>query len=591
MAERLMKPRGILQAWLRHQTLPVFSAWAAGTVAFVLFVALSAVVFAYRMSIHDPSMRPEGLPWLLLIGMGITCVGFAVGVAWFTGRQFRLALDKLSTYLVQPNADDLDDVSFVELRRLRASVSRNVARLKRENEKLRQLAYVDRLTGLATPTRLENYIDETLGLARFETPAAYILVDINNFSRIADQIGAVRSEQVIAIAATRLTKALEDLTDAAGAARRGALLAHLHGDCFAVYLPNAISRQHAAEIARAIARAFSAPVQVDDHRFDLSVSGGIVMAPEDCVAALRLRPYAELAVKQSRKEHGSGFQFFSPNLIRVERGRYTLETELRQAVEARAFIPHFQPKIDLATGRIAGAEALARWTRANGTLTAPSVFIPLAEETGLIVQIGEHILEEACRAAKSWSDAGHAIAVAVNVSPRQFQRSDFSDMVISVLKRTGLPAALLELEITESMAVADPEKVADVMRPLRALGIQLAIDDFGTGHSNLAQLTRLPFDVFKIDRQFVSVLETDPQAPAIVEMILAMAESLGLKTVAEGVETARQAEFLRRRGCTIGQGYLYSPGVPASAFADLLNAWRVSSGAASAGQATAGLRR
>jgi EAL domain-containing protein (putative c-di-GMP-specific phosphodiesterase class I) len=164
-------------------------------------------------------------------------------------------------------------------------------------------------------------------------------------------------------------------------------------------------------------------------------------------------------------------------------------------------------------------------------------------------------------------------------------------MVISVLKRTGLPAALLELEITESMAVADPEKVADVMRPLRALGIQLAIDDFGTGHSNLAQLTRLPFDVFKIDRQFVSVLETDPQAPAIVEMILAMAESLGLKTVAEGVETARQAEFLRRRGCTIGQGYLYSPGVPASAFADLLNAWRVSSGAASAGQATAGLRR
>ena len=209
----------------------------------------------------------------------------------------------------------------------------------------------------------------------------------------------------------------------------------------------------------------------------------------------------------------------------------------------------------------------------NGKIISPNTFIPLAEETGLVTQIGEQVLEAACESARIWMQEGFNATVAVNVSPRQFQATDLTETVLSILKRTGLPPNRLELEITESMAVSEPEKVARVMRPLRSLGTKLAIDDFGTGHSNLSILTQLPFDVFKIDRQFVSALESDEQAPAIIEMILAMAETLGLKTVAEGVETERQADFLRRRGCSMAQGFLYSSGLPHEAFMDFIRGW------------------
>ena len=289
----------------------------------------------------------------------------------------------------------------------------------------------------------------------------------------------------------------------------------------------------------------------------LGISGGIVIAPEDADTMHKLFRHAELALRQVRTDTGSGFRYFSPRLNRVARGKYMLEAELRDAVANREFKTHFQPKIDFQTGQVVGAEALARWVRPNGKIISPNTFIPLAEETGLVTQIGEQVLEAACESARIWMQEGFNATVAVNVSPRQFQSSDLTETVLAILKRTGLPPNRLELEITESMAVSEPEKVARVMRPLRSLGTKLAIDDFGTGHSNLSILTQLPFDVFKIDRQFVSALESDEQAPAIIEMILAMAETLGLNTVAEGVETERQADFLRRRGCSMAQGFLY----------------------------------
>jgi EAL domain-containing protein (putative c-di-GMP-specific phosphodiesterase class I) len=306
----------------------------------------------------------------------------------------------------------------------------------------------------------------------------------------------------------------------------------------------------------------------------MSVSGGIVMAPEDAESFAKLLQNAKLAVRLVRSEAQSGFRFFTPRLTRLVQGKYRFEAELRDAVANKEFKAVFQPKIDFATGRIMGAEALARWRRPNGKFISPATFIPVAEQAGLIDEIGMQILEAACRAARAWQTEGFDLTVAVNVSPSQFQRHDLTDSILEVLRRTGLHPSRLELEITESMAVANPVRVAEFISPLRAMGTKLAIDDFGTGHSNLATLTQLPFDVFKIDRQFVSALETDRQAPAIVEMILAMAETLGLKTVAEGVETTNQAEFLRRRGCTIAQGFLYSPGLPEAAFLDLLRAWR-----------------
>jgi EAL domain-containing protein (putative c-di-GMP-specific phosphodiesterase class I) len=234
----------------------------------------------------------------------------------------------------------------------------------------------------------------------------------------------------------------------------------------------------------------------------------------------------------------------------------------------------FQPKVKLESGELVGAEALARWRRPDGAIVSPGVFIPIAEELGLIGTLGKQVMRDACFAAAGWNRKGIVSSVAVNVSPHQFDDPDFVSSVFQALDDSGLPPDLLELEITESAAVADADRVARTMWPLRNRGVRLAIDDFGTGHSNFAAITRLPFDVFKIDQQFVRALSTDPHAPAIVEMILAMAEALGQETVAEGVETKEQADFLLRRACTIGQGYYYSPPLPAAEFDAFVRSYR-----------------
>jgi EAL domain-containing protein (putative c-di-GMP-specific phosphodiesterase class I) len=230
--------------------------------------------------------------------------------------------------------------------------------------------------------------------------------------------------------------------------------------------------------------------------------------------------------------------------------------------------------VNLETGELIGAEALARWRRSDGSVVSPGVFVPIAEELGLISKLGYCVMRDACFAAAEWNKTNGPLRIAVNVSPYQFAEPDFIANVQLALDESGLSPELLEMEITESAAVEDPEKVARTMWPLRNRGVRLAIDDFGTGHSNFRSITRLPFDVFKIDQQFIRALSTDPHAPAIVEMILAMAEALGLETVAEGVETKEQADFLVRRACTIGQGYYYSPPLPSSEFDAFVRSWR-----------------
>ena len=274
------------------------------------------------------------------------------------------------------------------------------------------------------------------------------------------------------------------------------------------------------------------------------------------------------------------FKFYTPRLDRIEAGKIEMEAELRDGVANNEFTAVFQPKIAFETGEVAGFEALARWHRGPERTISPGVFIPLAEETGLIRQIGDSILAQACAAAADWSAVGLDVPVAVNVSAVQLEQDRFVEIVVDALRASGLPPRKLELEITETMAVSDPQRVAEVMRPLRAMGVNLAIDDFGTGHSNLSILTQLPFTTFKIDRQFVAALDKSTEAPAIIEMILAMAETVGLETVAEGIETPRQADFLRRRGCALAQGFLYSPAIPRDAVVEFIVDWNAAAGAA-----------
>jgi EAL domain-containing protein (putative c-di-GMP-specific phosphodiesterase class I) len=292
------------------------------------------------------------------------------------------------------------------------------------------------------------------------------------------------------------------------------------------------------------------------------VAVGAAFGPRDGHKAAELLKHADLALKAAKREPEGKARFFTRQMNRTAMERLQLESDLRAGLERGEIFAYFQPKIDLATNQLVGVEALARWRRGD-RIVSPGVFIELAEEIGLIDKIGEAVLEDACKAAANWRRHGLACKMAVNVSPKQFERGGLSDKILETLRRTSLPPGQLELEITESMAVSDPQRVSDMMRPLRQLGVRLAIDDFGAGHSNLVTLTKLPFDVFKIDQQFVRALHEDGSAPAIVEMILAMASAMHLETVAEGVETMAQADFLRRRGCTLGQGYLFSPPLPA----------------------------
>ena len=557
-------------------TLPAFAACAAACAAVVVFAGVVAIEQTYRVAIEGKALTEFASPPEVMAGLIVLAMATSAAVAFLVARAFQRTIQQFLSYLddstsVRPRG--LESMMFKELRRLRVAVTRRVSHLRRENERLRKVAYVDPCTGLPNMIALEADIDKKLPFATYDAPAAFFLLDLDQFTRAAERLGSLATNSLLQAAGDRLTQCLARLDAPISASLEGSVVAALHNDQFAIFLPNAITRENVSNIARAIRVAFAQPFEINGQSVGIGMSGGIVMAPEDADSAQKLFRHADLALQQVRQESASGFRYFSPRLNRVARGKYMLEAELREAVAAREFKAVFQPKVEFATGKIVGAEALARWQRANGKIISPAAFIPLAEETGLVNQIGEQILESACECAGVWMREGFDVSVAVNVSPRQFMSVDLTNLVLEVLKRTGLPPARLELEITESMAVSDPAKVDRVMRPLRALGVKLALDDFGTGHSNLSMLTQLPFDVFKIDRQFVSALDADRQAPAIVEMILAMAETLGLKTVAEGIETERQAEFLSRRGCTMAQGFLYSPGLPQEAFLDLLRNW------------------
>ena len=557
-------------------TIPKFAASCAALATVLIFVGVWTIEQAYGALIEGKAWTDMSLPLWAIAALILASAAVAAITAWFFAREFQNVLVDFTRYLevaqIDPSAR-LSNVSFVELRRLRSVVIRSVGKLRRDNDALRRTAYEDPRTGMPNLIALEEHITKTLPRAKYETPAALIVLDLDNFTRASERLGALASEAVLKACGQRMTTALDALEGPVRTGLNDCMLAAMQADSFALYLPSAVSRDYVSNIARAIRLAFADPFIVSGQSVTLGISGGIVIAPEDADTMHKLFRHAELALRQVRNDTGSGFRYFSPRLNRVARGKYMLEAELRDAVANREFKTHFQPKIDFQTGQVVGAEALARWIRPNGKIISPNTFIPLAEETGLVNQIGEQVLEAACESARIWMQEGFNATVAVNVSPRQFQASDLTETVLAILKRTGLPPNRLELEITESMAVSEPEKVARVMRPLRSLGTKLAIDDFGTGHSNLSILTQLPFDVFKIDRQFVSALESDEQAPAIIEMILAMAETLGLNTVAEGVETERQADFLRRRGCSMAQGFLYSAGLPHEAFMDFIRGW------------------
>ncbi|MEM9669674.1 MAG: bifunctional diguanylate cyclase/phosphodiesterase [Pseudomonadota bacterium] len=466
------------------------------------------------------------------------------------------------------------NVKHAEFERIAERIRIRRRGFRDEIEQLQRAAFRDGPTGLPNALSLRSALKKALLDCSREAPLTFFNIRLDGLSRAGDALGASGSRSLVAEVSARISMLLATVEADDTNKIKDSFFACIGPGEFGVMLPSGCDREGASKIARDLRLLFVQPFEIDGRAINVDVSGGIAIAPDDGEMPEVLLKNAGMALDEMRRAKKQGFQFFTPRLERLAVGRQRFEQELREAVSDQAFRPVFQPKVCFQTGQIVGVEALARWYRGEGRMISPGTFIPLAEELGLVDEIGFQILNQSCQAASSWMREGFPVAVAVNVAPTQFQQKDFIDKVVDALRYAGLPPRFLELEITETMAVSDPQRVIDVMQPLRAMGIKLAIDDFGTGHANLSLLTQLPFDIFKIDRQFVSDLEKDAQAPAIVEMILAMAETLGLQTVAEGVETENQAAFLRRRGCTLGQGFLFSRGIPDQELRQLLRDWK-----------------
>lgn len=533
------------------------------------WLALTALMF--------PTIRLiQPAQFVILMTLAISSSVIIVYLGSMTTTVLQQELAKLATLARRDHANETAEFAYDEFETIATEIQSSNSIFRDELENLRLAAYRDMTNGL--PNRLSLMQEVTKGLATCDekSPCAIFHIILDGFASAEHVLGVTGGERLQSMVASRLTMFIASGAANDDAVLRDVFLASLGVGQFAMYMPTNAGRKKASMLARQLQLVFQEPFDLDGRNISIKLSGGIAVAPDDGTSPAALLKNAALALNEVLRAGKVGFQFFSPRLQRLAKGRVQFEHELRDAVAKEAFRPAFQPKIDLATGRINGVEALARWYRTEDRIISPATFIPLAEELGLIDEIGFQILRASCDAAADWIRAGYDVPVAVNVAPSQFGRPDFINQVVAALSDSGLPPKMLELEITETMAVSNPEQVATVMKPLRAMGVKLAIDDFGTGHANLSLLTQIPFDIFKIDRQFIAALEADEQAPAIIDMILAMAKTLGMKTVAEGIETAEQAAFLTQRGCSMGQGFLYSRPVPVSEFRKLLREWPAS---------------
>ncbi len=457
------------------------------------------------------------------------------------------------------------------------SFNKMMQRMENTMRHIQKLAFVDSVTDLPNRERFLRVLNKSLQDRTDDCFTAVIILNVDRFRWVNETLGPQKGDEALSLIGMRIRKALVAadkavrLTDAQ---QQPSMVARLSGDEFAVVVPNIDAKSDITRLMQMVISSMRQPLEIGGQAITLGLTGGVALAPIHGMKGEDLVKNADLALKEARRAGRSKARFYSTKLNKIAMDRLHLEADLRRGIERDEFIPYFQAKVDFKTGQISGAEALVRWQREDGDIISPGIFIPMAEQLGLISRIGESVLKQACVQATRWMKAGHDCKVAVNVSPLQFEEANFSEKVLSSIRDAGLPPGRLELEITETMAVADTDRVSEIMRPLRAMGVRLAIDDFGAGHSNLVTLTKLPFDVFKIDQQFVSALHSDSQAPAVVEMILAMAETMGLETVAEGVETPSQSDFLRRRGCTLAQGYLYAKPIPPDEFMKFLENWR-----------------
>ena len=435
---------------------------------------------------------------------------------------------------------------------------------RRDEERLRFLANYDALTTLPNRAFFNERLTSALAMARRSGKGlAVMFIDLDRFKNINDTLGHEAGDCVLREVANRLT----------GIVRESDTVARLGGDEFVVLVEQLSDNPSLGGLAQKLIKAVAAPIVLDGREYHLTASVGISAYPADGSDGATLLKNADVAMYRAKEQGKNNFQFYAAQMNANALERLTLESALRRALEREEFLLHYQPKVDFRSGRVTGMEALVRWERPGKGMVPPAQFIPLAEETGLIVPLGEWVLLTACASNRAWQREGMPpLRVAVNLSARQFAHASLVRDVAHILLVTGLDPASLELEITESMVMGNPQQAVQTLHQIKSMGVALALDDFGTGYSSLAYLRRFPLDHIKIDRSFIHDIPGNADAVAIIDAILAMSHSLRLKVVAEGVENIAQFEFLRDRGCDEMQGFYFSRPLPASEFRALVYA-------------------
>ena len=511
-----------------------------------------------RHSLSESLKQYSSLQYLLL-GVGLGALALVVALSWRVARTVTGPLQKLdhATRLIGEGREvELAIDTRDEIGRLATSFNAMVAAIDVRERRIIHVGLHDGLTNLPNRKLFVEQLDLALTRLRDGDRLMLFYVDLDDFKAVNDTLGHPAGDDMLREVAGHLRVHLPD-----------ALIARLGGDEFAIMIDEVEVGKSLAAHADRIQACFARTLLLDGMQVDCSASLGVAVAPDDGTDGIELMKNADLALYRAKAEGKSTYQFFEPALEEVARRRRQLELDLRLAVNEGSFELHYQPLYEAHEERLTGFEALIRWRHPTQGMISPADFIPLAEETGLIVQIGEWVLYEACRQAREWPCD---LSIAINISPRQFAAPGLAQTILLALARCELEPARLELEITESIFISNVERTLSTLHGLRDLGVRIALDDFGTGYSSLSYLRSFPFDKVKIDRSFVEDLTRDGNAHAVIRAITTLADALGMETLAEGVEQADQLAVLRQEGCQYIQGFLFSRPLTAAAAMQLI---------------------
>jgi diguanylate cyclase (GGDEF)-like protein len=472
------------------------------------------------------------------------------------------ALHQLPADAISSRTDELTDGRLVCVTRQPmagggwVATHNDVTEQRRSEAKIAHMALHDTLTGLPNRALLNERLEHALGRTRRGDIVAAHILDLDHFKHVNDTLGHAVGDKLLQMVGERLRSLVRD----------GDTIARMGGDEFAIVQGSLAQVSDATALAQRVITLIGEPYEIEGHQVITGTSVGIAVAPTDGAAAEQLVKNADLALYRAKGDGRGTFRFFEPGMDAQMQARRALENDLRRAVTAGEFELYFQPVVHLASDAITGFEALIRWNHPEKGMVSPGSFIPLAEETRLIIPIGEWVIRQACTTAVNWPGD---LKVAVNLSPAQLRSPGLLQVIISALAASGLPANRLELEITETVLLQDSEATLTILYQLRELGVRIAMDDFGTGYSSLSHLQRFPFDKIKIDRSFISNISNSASSLNIVRAVAALASGLGVTATAEGVETQEQLEAVRSEGCDEMQGFLLSKPVPAGALEQL----------------------